>query len=64
MTAQQQDQDQGRSYAYCAWHKGLSDTARLVQAEEAGSSPAAAANLFACAPCREMHHLTPLAEQP
>lgn len=50
------------SWAYCSWHKAYSDTARLVQIIEQGS--AFGADLFACAPCREVHHLVPVADQP
>ncbi|MDX3831410.1 hypothetical protein [Streptomyces europaeiscabiei] len=46
-----------RAIAWCSWHGGLSDTARLVQVGEAGK-------LFACARCRHAHDLAPLADQP
>ncbi|MDX3777720.1 hypothetical protein [Streptomyces europaeiscabiei] len=46
-----------RLIAWCAWHNGLSDTARLVQTCEAG-------RLFACGSCRLKHGLVPLADQP
>lgn len=46
-----------RAIAYCHWHRGLSDTARLVQAGLAG-------RLFACERCRLKHKLTPIADQP
>lgn len=52
-----------RSWAYCAWHKGMSDTARLVQLEDAGSG-FGVPGLFACASCRDVHHLVPLADRP
>lgn len=46
-----------RLIAWCSWHSGLSDTARLVQLGEAG-------RLFACERCRIAHNLVPLADQP
>ncbi|MFR0354187.1 hypothetical protein [Streptomyces sediminimaris] len=52
-----------RSWAYCAWHKAYSDTTRLVQLEDAGSG-FGVPGLFACAPCREVHGLVPLADRP
>lgn len=51
------DTDLPRAVAWCSWHRGLSDTARLVQLGEAG-------RLFACRGCRLKHGLTPLADQP
>ncbi|MFR0359077.1 hypothetical protein [Streptomyces sediminimaris] len=54
--------DTPRSWAHCAWHGGMSDTARLVRIIEQGSGPGAA--LFACAPCREVYRLVPIADQP
>ncbi|MFJ9536622.1 hypothetical protein ACIRPX_05125 [Streptomyces sp. NPDC101225] len=51
-----------REWAHCAWHGAMSDTARLVQIIEQGSGPGA--NLFACAPCREVYRLAPIADQP
>ena len=52
-----------RSWAYCAWHRRMSDTARLVQIhdEGSGSNPP---GLFACASCREVHDLVPIADRP
>ena len=46
-----------RLIAWCAWHNGLSDTARLVQSGGGG-------NLFACERCRIANGLVPLADQP
>ena len=46
-----------RLIAWCSWHNGLSDTARLVQIGEAGQ-------MFACERCRLAHGLVPLADQP
>ncbi|NJP70057.1 hypothetical protein [Streptomyces sp. C1-2] len=50
-----------RGYAYCAWHRGLSQSAVLVQIIEQGSGPGA--GLYACATCRAQHHLTPVTDQ-
>jgi hypothetical protein len=49
--------EQPRLIAWCSWHSGLSDTARLVQVGEGG-------RLFACERCRIAHDLAPLADQP
>ncbi|MFI2714854.1 hypothetical protein ACH5AI_00720 [Streptomyces collinus] len=51
-----------RSIAWCSWHKGLSDTARLVGVHEHAAD--LGGNLFACQKCREMYGLTPIADQP
>lgn len=51
------------SFAYCSWHKGYSDTARLVRVIEQGSGVGAGSGLFACADCREANRLVPLADQ-
>ncbi|MEH0431303.1 hypothetical protein QBB34_34235 [Streptomyces stelliscabiei] len=51
-----------RTIAYCSWHKGLSDTARLIRVNEAATGPGGL--LFACAGCRQKHDLTPLGDQP
>lgn len=48
--------EEPRTIAWCSWHKGLSDTARLVQTEPG--------KLFACEGCRISHHLVPVADQP
>lgn len=53
-----------RTVAYCNWHRGLSDTARLVQLPADQGSGSGAPGLFACAPCREKHRLTPVGDQP
>lgn len=60
--SQQAAAQQTGSFAYCSWHRGHSDTARLVQAEDQGSA-FGARGLFACAPCREVHGLVPLADR-
>jgi len=51
------------SFAYCSWCKAYSDTARLVQIEDAGSA-FGARSLSACFGCRTIHGLTPVVEQP
>jgi hypothetical protein len=51
-----QDDEAPRTIAYCSWHKGLSDTARLIQVGEPGK-------LFACERCRLAHGLVPLEDQ-
>jgi hypothetical protein len=48
--------EEPRLIAWCSWHGGLSDTARLVQAGTAG-------RLFACERCRIAHGLVALADQ-
>lgn len=50
------------SYAWCSWHDGFSGTARLVRIVEQGSGPGG--GVFACARCRALHGLTPVADQP
>ncbi|MEU6709090.1 hypothetical protein [Streptomyces wuyuanensis] len=47
--------ENARTHDYCHWHKGPSQTARLVDAVERQSGPPVA--LYACAPCREQHRL-------
>ncbi|UUU25692.1 hypothetical protein [Streptomyces sp. DSM 40750] len=49
--------EEPRLIAWCSWHRGLSDTARLVQVGTAGK-------LFACERCRLANDLVPLADQP
>ncbi|MFD9116220.1 hypothetical protein ACFU6M_06045 [Streptomyces bottropensis] len=48
--------EEPRTIAWCSWHKGLSDTARLVQVGEAGK-------LFACDRCRIAYDLVPYADR-
>ena len=48
------------SYAWCSWHQGISGTARLVHTVERMSGPTI--GLFACADCRTVYRLTPLAD--
>ncbi|MEV4863294.1 hypothetical protein [Streptomyces ossamyceticus] len=50
-----------RPIAYCNWHQGLSDTARLIRVEEAATGPGGL--LYACDLCQQKHGLTPLADQ-
>ncbi len=52
----------GRSIAWCWWHGGFSDTARLVRVEETGSN--GRGTLFACADCRTRHGFVPIEDQP
>lgn len=47
---------------YCHWHKGPSGTATLIDVVDQGSGPGGY-HLYACDPCREQHHLTPLSER-
>ncbi|NEA61378.1 hypothetical protein [Streptomyces sp. SID12488] len=51
------------SFAWCSWHNGYSDDARLVRMIEQGSGVGAGSNLFACTPCRETNGLAPVADQ-
>lgn len=60
----QAEPDATTSYGYCAWHKGHTEGVRLIDVHEQGSGPGTGRNLFACAPCREVHRLTPLADRP
>lgn len=53
-----------RTVAYCNWHRGLSDTARLVRLPADQGSGSGTPGLFACARCRQQHDLTPLEDQP
>ena len=57
-----QDADTSGSYAWCSWHRSFTNTARLIQVIEQGSGPGG--NLFACANCRDIYRLVPLADQP
>ena len=61
MSSADQNTDTPRGMAWCAWHDGLSDTARLIQAVEAATG--SGGNQFACAGCRESYGLIPLADQ-
>lgn len=45
-----------RIVGWCAWHQDVADDVRVIRIEESG------AVRYACAPCRETHGLTPLAE--
>lgn len=51
------------NYAYCSWHQGYSDTARVVQVQDQGSA-FGTPGLHACADCRDVYSLIPLADQP
>lgn len=51
------------AFGYCAWCKGHASGVRLVQATDAGSGPRPT-GLFACPKHRQIHGLTPLADQP
>jgi len=50
------------SYAWCSWCAAFSGTARLVRIIEQGSGPGG--GVFACRPCRSVHGLVPVADQP
>ncbi|WP_405924737.1 hypothetical protein [Streptomyces sp. NBC_00035] len=50
------------AHAWCAWHGGYSDTARLISAEETVAN--GRGSRFACDPCRAAHGLVPVADQP
>lgn len=53
-----------RAIAYCSWHRGLSDTARLIRIQQEAATGPNGGLLFACAGCRQKHGLTPLGDQP
>lgn len=53
-----------RAIAYCHWHKGLSDTARLIRIPADQGSGHGTPGLFACAGCCQKRGLTPLGDQP
>ncbi|MET7883120.1 hypothetical protein [Streptomyces avermitilis] len=57
MATAERGTDVPRGVAWCAWHKGLSDSARLVQ-------DAAGNRLFACHSCRRSYDLVPIADAP
>ncbi|MFE9764601.1 hypothetical protein ACFYPC_08740 [Streptomyces sp. NPDC005808] len=48
------------AYAWCAWHDGYTDTARLISAQETVAN--GRGSRFACAPCRTAHRLVPAAD--
>lgn len=52
-----------RPIAYCSWHKGLSDSALLVQMNDEAASGPNGGLLYACAPCRQQHDLTPFGDK-
>lgn len=52
-----------RPIAYCNWHRGLSDTALLVQMNDEAASGPNGGLLYACAGCRQQHDLTPIGDQ-
>lgn len=52
-----------RTVAYCNWHRGLSDSSRLVQIPADQGSGAGTPGLYACTRCREQHDLTPVGDQ-
>jgi hypothetical protein len=47
-------------WAYCSWHRAYSATAVLVRIIEQGSGPGV--SMYACAPCRKVYRLTPIAD--
>ncbi|MFE2750133.1 hypothetical protein ACFXKX_38515 [Streptomyces scopuliridis] len=49
-------------YDWCDFHKGPSQTARLVRIIETASGPGR--GMYACAPCREQRGLTPVTDTP
>lgn len=57
----EQQPEAPRTFAWCAWHKEFSGTARLVRVIEQGSGPGH--GMFACADCRKRFGLVPLADQ-
>lgn len=50
------------TFAWCSWHDDFATSCRLVRIVEQGS--AAGGGAFACAPCRDTHRLTPVADLP
>lgn len=56
------EQEPTTGHGWCSWHNGMSRTIRLIQVQEEGSGPGG--SLFACAPCRKIHDLVPLADLP
>lgn len=53
---------QSTAFGWCAWHKGHADDVRLIRVIEQGTGPGGC--LFSCGPCRDVHRLIPLADQP
>jgi hypothetical protein len=47
--------------AWCSWHRGIADTARLIQITQAATGPGGM--LWACQKCRTTYNLIPLAER-
>lgn len=56
------DADTPRAFAWCSWHSGYAEGARLITVHEQGSG--SGGHLFACEPCRQEHRLVPFADQP
>jgi hypothetical protein len=52
-----------RPIAYCSWHRGLSDTALLVQMDNEPASGPNGGLYYACTNCRQQHRLTPIGDQ-
>lgn len=50
-------------HEWCSWHRGYTQHAVLIDWHDTGSGPRGRA-YFACPPCCEQHHLTPLADRP
>jgi hypothetical protein len=51
------------SHRWCHYHRGPSQTARLVRVIKSESG-GPGGGLYACAPCREQRGLTPVADIP
>jgi len=49
-------------YGYCAWHKGPTGTAVLIEMVERQSGPPY--GRYVCAPCREQRGLVPYKKTP
>lgn len=52
------------SFAWCTWHKGHSQDARLINVFEEGSGPGTGRSQYACAACRSKYNLVPFSERP
>lgn len=52
-----------RRVAYCHWHQGLADTCEPIRDTPDQGSGHGGGSLYACAPCRQSHGLTPLKDQ-